>query len=295
MNTPFFDIDYYVLGMWLAACTYLAGKGLSGLIRRDLHISALRGGNVDRRGKSAVILGGLFFIGFWLFALIAWDAFTSLFGFFNPFVYIAFACATVTFWLGRLPRQYPAHTIPRTIFYIFCGVFILFIMLYRINELTGGSDVWDREDFLKREAIEYQNNYSLLFSEVMPQFKRCKEIGNTDTLSNLCGPSFAHRMADLALPERTNIYFIQLCDGDRTICKLFKSGDFRITKIQTNREKRVRKLLEGMQTTVTDNFRINEQYTAVQYLFDLYSEAEIIVPVISQGKVIGAIVEVYGD
>lgn len=90
-------------------------------------------------------------------------------------------------------------------------------------------------------------------------------------------------------------YFIRL-NADKNIEKLFLSGEVKTTIPTTAGEKRVTRLLQGRATPIcTQNWKIDASATAMTYLKDGYSEAEIILPVKKLGQVIGAIVMRFGD
>lgn len=88
-------------------------------------------------------------------------------------------------------------------------------------------------------------------------------------------------------------YFIRL-SNDNKLEKLFLSGDYKLEFINSIGEKIVSNFLQNNQKKLM-GFRINEMFSTMHYLNDLYSEAEIIVPIIVDNKKLGAFVRLYGD
>lgn len=90
-------------------------------------------------------------------------------------------------------------------------------------------------------------------------------------------------------------YFIRL-GADNEIQKLFLSGNYKLKKAETWKEDMVVKLLEGKRGRICDQgYKIDVNTTTMTYLNDLEAEAEIIIPVKKDGKVVGAVVRWWGD
>ncbi len=99
-----------------------------------------------------------------------------------------------------------------------------------------------------------------------------------------------------ALRNPTAVYFIR-ATRSRSIEKLFLSGKYEQSTINSFGEEVVYQTLSGkLQPSVLNiGLKLDSQHTTFHYLNDFYSEAEIIVPALDKGKVVGALVRLYGD
>ena len=90
-------------------------------------------------------------------------------------------------------------------------------------------------------------------------------------------------------------YFIRLDPGEN-IEKMFLSTEYNFTQPATRREKRVVRLLKNRNDRIcTQGFKNDLPFSTMKYLYDLPSEAEIIIPVKDGDQVLGAIVKLWGD
>lgn len=90
-------------------------------------------------------------------------------------------------------------------------------------------------------------------------------------------------------------YFVRL-NEDENIEKWFRSGEVITTIPTTQGERKVKRLLEGKSGPIcTQNWKLDSGLTYMTYLKDGYSEAETIIPVKSEDKILGAVVSRFGD
>lgn len=123
---------------------------------------------------------------------------------------------------------------------------------------------------------------------------QCKQEVSMDLMGRL------HGKEDTRYFEST--YFLRLA-SDGMFEKLFLSGDLNRSVPKTRQERNVRALLLGRRDEIcdegwkVDGNELNTGFSGshMRYLYDMYSEAEIIIPIRSDGKVIGAIVRAWGD
>ncbi|HLL61222.1 MAG TPA: hypothetical protein VK338_05875 [Candidatus Nitrosocosmicus sp.] len=94
------------------------------------------------------------------------------------------------------------------------------------------------------------------------------------------------------LDNFSSTYFIRLSD-DNMIEKLFLSGEYKKEKVDTWNERKVARFLKSNKDQLMGIY-IDESYSNMRYLKDLYSEAEVIVPVKVNGKTVGAVVRLHG-
>jgi hypothetical protein len=104
------------------------------------------------------------------------------------------------------------------------------------------------------------------------------------------------------LEYKESTYFIRLKD-ENTIEKLFLSGKYTTAQSPQAKEKKVLALLKDKRGAICDEGwkidgnELEEGFSGsrMRYLYDMFSEAEILIPVRHDGRVIGAIVKAWGD
>lgn len=269
------------------------GAGMSGIVFKKIHLTMIKGGNVYRTKRKAVLTGILFLVGCSIFPIGILYAVVGYYGFFSFMMLMTLLIFGTGFSIG-LTHVEKVRRI-RLLIIILLAIVLMYTILFRANELLGNGDVVLEEQELQTELVQYAPGYDQVFSDVFPVLSQClsEEIPYTD-----CKARIQNILYAIDIPDRTDIYFITKCstsDSVENICKIFRSGDYKITPVRIVGEKRVFQILQGKQRSVTNNFRMNEIYSTSRYLYDLPSEAEIIVPVTGKSRVIGAVVEVYGD
>jgi hypothetical protein len=151
---------------------------------------------------------------------------------------------------------------------------------------TGFDDIMTT-GFLEARNCQHQHQACLskFPAESEKALIACQEL-------NVCGFTnqatiYKNLFATEDLRDFPSTYFIHLADDQ--IEKLFLSGDYEISTARTERENKVLDLLR-QQGPSFEGLAVRDHY-----LNDLYSDAEVIVPVVKDGQVIGAVVRLYGD
>ncbi len=291
--------EFALLIALVSSFSWLAGAGVSGIVFKRIKFSVLRGGNVDRKNKKAKMIGLCFLIAFIAFPFLLFQLLIEIYGFFSFQVLISLLFTGTSFVMGvthvvKLTRLFVLKT-------LVLGILAFFFLLYGLNYSLGNVDVINRNTELIEEKAKYSSQYTHIFTTTFPKIRECTLRYDYKYCKNM----LQNEINTLNIPKRYTYYFIQKCPSysgsharvqeESAICKLFKSGDFTRTVVSSPGEQRVYQILEGKQKYKPNNFRMNEIFTTSRYLFDLYSEAEIIVPVTADGEIIGAIVELYAD
>lgn len=134
--------------------------------------------------------------------------------------------------------------------------------------------------------------YKELFTEVFDHALECPKIASSKCREEIQRQIMSTlQTTDLNFPE----YFVRLT-SEGTLQKLFLSGEVLEISANTQGEKRVVSLLLDKEHNLLWNgWRVSESESNIKFLNDLYSEAEVIIPVKVHGKIKGAIVYLYGD
>lgn len=156
---------------------------------------------------------------------------------------------------------------------------------------------------LMRENPQF---FDAIFMEILPEGRGCTNTveecmlivraqlhaltSSTATASS--GIAVPGYFGDVTLDDDQPMYFIAL-DQDM-IVKLFFSGDVVSTSVVTHKETLARDLLLGKREKLY-GLQANIKGLRMTYLNDLYSEAEVIVPYVRNGEIIGAVVYLHGD
>lgn len=155
---------------------------------------------------------------------------------------------------------------------------------------------------LMRENPQF---FDEIFTEILPEAIECH--GNAEcvagirsrldlltetTASESSTIDVPGYFSDVSLANNQPMYFITL-DQDR-IVKLFFSGGIVTTPIETRKEALVRDVLLGKRNNL-HGLQANVDGLRMTYLNDLYSEAEVIVPYVIDGEIVGAVVYLHGD
>lgn len=152
-----------------------------------------------------------------------------------------------------------------------------------------------------REFIDTNpESLRLIFTSTFDRAKKCQ--GNTYCEAQVSESIFSslHGLEGLEYKEST--YFIRLHDGD-TIEKLFLSGKYSNTRDSRAKESKVIALLKNTRGAICDDgwkIDANEHEeglsgSRMRYLYDMFSEAEVIMPVYDGTRVLGAVVKAWGD
>ncbi len=155
---------------------------------------------------------------------------------------------------------------------------------------------------LMRENPQF---FDEVFTEIMPAALECG--ANTDCVASirsrldLLTETTASQSSTIDVPgyfsnvslaNNQPMYFITLDQSQ--IVKLFFSGGIVTTPIETRKEALVRDVLLGKRDKL-HGLQANVDGLRMTYLNDLYSEAEVIVPYLKDGEIVGAVVYLHGD
>lgn len=155
---------------------------------------------------------------------------------------------------------------------------------------------------LMRENPQF---FDEVFTEILPEAVECNDNAECeagirsrlDLLTEITAQESSTidvpgYFSNVSLANNQPMYFITL-DQDR-IVKLFFSGGIVTTPIETRKETLVRDVLLGNRNKLY-GLQANINGLRMTYLNDLYSEAEVIVPYVKDGEIIGAVVYLHGD
>ncbi|MBU0579198.1 hypothetical protein KKE34_05730 [Patescibacteria group bacterium] len=158
----------------------------------------------------------------------------------------------------------------------------------QVSELMRENPQFFDEVFTKilPEALECQGNVECVVG-IRSRLDLLTEATASES-STIDVPGY---FSDVSLANNQPMYFITL-DQDR-IVKLFFSGGVITSPVETRKEA-LRDVLLGKRDKLY-GLQANVDGLRMTYLNDLYSEAEIIVPYVKDGKIIGAVVYLHGD
>lgn len=89
-------------------------------------------------------------------------------------------------------------------------------------------------------------------------------------------------------------YFVRL--QDKELEKLTLSARFTSSPIHFKGEKTVANILRGRGFGRCDQgWKMDQSNSTMRYLYDMHAEAEVILPVRQDGKVLGVVVRAWGD
>lgn len=145
-----------------------------------------------------------------------------------------------------------------------------------------------------------QASLSTLFTTVFDSAKECR--GNTKCESEVSSSIFSSLYGLEGLGYKESTYFIRLND-ENTIEKLFLSGKYTSVRNPQAKEKKVIALLKNERGAICDEGwkidgnELEEGFSGsrMRYLYDMFSEAEILIPVLHDDRVIGVVVKAWGD
>lgn len=168
----------------------------------------------------------------------------------------------------------------------------LYFFLYYVDSQGQGSNFSYYTNLMSAAVKKDENSVNFIFTALFDKAKDCRDPECQKRVSDELHQKLIH-FKDISYYEGT--YFIRLNSSGK-IEKLFLNGEWKEESVDTPGEKTVYAFLKNPRgRNYLKGFRINEYYSNMVYLADLYSEAEIIMPVIIDNKVIGAIVKAYGD
>ncbi|MEN8253066.1 MAG: hypothetical protein ABFQ62_01660 [Patescibacteria group bacterium] len=170
-----------------------------------------------------------------------------------------------------------------TIYLIYQGFLWIISNKFSINAYCS-----DVKSFIELNNSTFETVFTNSFDvAVACRTEKCKTQQVNQTMLSLEGSD--------KLKFYQTSYLIRL-NTDGNIEKWFWSGDVKTTIPTTDGEKQVTKLLRGKSSPIcTQNWKLDSGETHMTYLKDAYSEAEIIIPIKSDRKVIGAFVSRWGD
>lgn len=144
-----------------------------------------------------------------------------------------------------------------------------------------------------------------IFVEILPDAVVCDNnfecIASIRSRLDLLATSFASASATVSVPgyfssvdlaNTQPMYFIVL--DENQIIKLFFSGETTITPVNSKKKHLVANMLLGKRSKLY-GVQANVDGLRMTYLNDLYSEAEVIVPYVKNGGILGAVVYLHGD
>lgn len=155
---------------------------------------------------------------------------------------------------------------------------------------------------LMRENPQF---FDEVFTKILPEAVECN--GNTECEANirsrldLLSEAVAQDSSTINVPgyfsnvslaNNQPMYFIAL--DQNQIVKLFFSGGVVTTPIKTRKEALVQDVLLGKRNRL-HGLQANVDGLRMTYLNDLYSEAEVVVPYVKDGEIVGAVVYLHGD
>lgn len=155
---------------------------------------------------------------------------------------------------------------------------------------------------LMRENPQF---FDEVFTEILPEAVECN--GNTEceadirsrldlltkaTAQESSTVDVPGYFSNVSLANNQPMFFIAL--DQNQIVKLFFSGGVITTPIETRKEALVRDVLLGRRDRL-HGLQANVDGLRMTYLNDLYSEAEVIVPYVKDGEIVGAVVYLHGD
>lgn len=137
-----------------------------------------------------------------------------------------------------------------------------------------------------------QQSLSQIFGNIFDEAKTCTDEKCKSKVSDFIMHSLVGKEELTFFPST---YFIRV-SNERKIEKLFLGGDYKEKSAETRKEYEVVRLLEGRRNKICDQgWKLDNVTSYMKYLYDFPSEAEIIIPVKENGRVIGAIVKTWGD
>jgi len=159
----------------------------------------------------------------------------------------------------------------------------------QVSELMRENPQFFDEIFTKilPEAVECNGN-----AECVADIRSRLDLLTETTASESSTIDVPGYFRDVSLANNQPMYFITL-DQDR-IVKLFFSGGVITSPVKTRKEALVRDVLLGKRDKLY-GLQANVDGLRMTYLNDLYSEAEVIVPYVKDGEIIGAVVYLHGD
>jgi hypothetical protein len=173
-------------------------------------------------------------------------------------------------------------------------ILVLFVFIKIILSSSTTPNMWvvcnEVKTFQKKNLDHLLVVYGFLFEEA----KNChhNEVCEA-TVSQKILQSFSDSEKVTQFPST---YFIKLSENG-VIEKLFLSGRYETDRVDTTEERKALAVLEGKRKEIcTEGWRLEDGTGAdMTYLHDIYSEAEAIIPVRIDNKLLGAIVKGYGD
>ncbi len=184
---------------------------------------------------------------------------------------------------------------------LLCLVFIqitIFAFYLIVNSFEGIYPLVGEYYLTKNYIQQHPEDMKQLFKNVFNIINKCEL--NSELINLIDCRKIKEQWISKVFPNDgyfsnySSTYFITL-GRENTINKLFLDGKYKETKARSYKEQMVIELLKGKRKNLL-GLRINEMLS-LTYLNDLYSEAEIIVPVYDNHSFVplGAIVRLYGD
>lgn len=180
----------------------------------------------------------------------------------------------------------------------------LFFVAWRLYE--SGKGVYTLISAQVSELMqENPQFFDEIFTEILPEAVECN--GNAECVADIRSrldllteatasesstidvPGY---FSNVSLANNQPMYFIVL--DQNQIVKLFFSGTIITKPIETRKEALVRDVLLGKRDKLY-GLQANVDGWRMTYLNDLYSEAEVIVPYVMDGEIVGAVVYLHGD
>lgn len=171
---------------------------------------------------------------------------------------------------------------------VFCTPISMFIMF------TVGGPLLHRIQTIKF-ITQHHSPLATILDEGITQAANC--IPSTTDCRSQTGNFIYSQLQDLdQLKYPSSTYFIR-ARKQATIEKLFLSGEYQSEPVDTPAEHLVFLVLQDRLPgwVLAIGAKLDANNSTMHYLNDFHSEAEIIVPVKQHGKVIGALVRLYGD
>ncbi len=197
------------------------------------------------------------------------------------------------------PPLSPSAQYSRSLMYIFPVLIgMYFFVSFFLDKLSNKPAIraycQETETFIQENASTFPHLFTTWFDEAKncQGDSTCQEEVQSRIMTSLDGKE--------SLPYFESTYFIR-AKSNTEIEKLFLSGEWKMITV-TKDERKVQKvlaLLQGRHRKICDQgFKTDGLYPNIEsmtYLHDIWSEAEIIIPVKEDGKVIGAVVKAWGD
>lgn len=184
------------------------------------------------------------------------------------------------------------HLIALLIFFLILLV-LLFAGLYVLDQLSNKPAIRAYCQETREFAQINQSYLETLFTTTFSQAEQCQ--GDETCMNQVSQSIFSNLEGKSSLSYFPSTYFLRA--SENSIEKLFLSGKYVKSQVTTPREIKVLRLLQGKRGDICDDgFKFDQAGpTDMTYLNDYISEAEVIIPVKKDGKVIGAVIKLWGD